>query len=45
MLEKEGIAALAIVRAHLSVIAPTLLERTEPKLGNAVSQNKLARRC
>lgn len=41
MLEKECIAALAIVRPHLSVIAPTLLEQTATKVGNAVSQNKL----
>lgn len=41
MLEKECIATLAIVRPHLSVIAPTLLEQTGAKVGNAVSQNKL----
>lgn len=41
MLEKECIAALAVVRPHLSVIAPALLEQTAAKVGNAVPQNKL----
>lgn len=41
MLEKGYIAALAIVRPHLSVRASTLLEQTGAKVGNAVSQSKL----
>lgn len=41
MLEKECIAALAIVRPHLSVRVSALLEQTGAKVGNAVSQNKL----
>lgn len=41
MLEKEYIAALAIVRPHLSVRVSALLEQTGAKVGNAVSQNKL----
>lgn len=40
MLEKEYIAALAIVRPHLSVRVSALLEQTGAKVGNAVSQNK-----
>lgn len=41
MLEKECIAALAIVKPHLSVRVSALLEQTGAKVGNAVSQNKL----
>lgn len=41
MLEKECVAALAIVRPHLSVRASALLEQTGAKVGNAVSQINL----
>lgn len=39
--KKEYTAALAVVRPHLSVTAPTLLEQTAAKVGNTISQNEV----